>query len=268
MPTFYSIRKTLKTNTTYVMEKDRYFVIERIGTDVNGKVTVKVDGIPVAELHSTITPMAKTASNLFGPLELNDLYIVVPPERQLYLESSTSGNVAVYGKLVILAPGETVPTEHMTRYNAYDKRKLALLDVSYTVGSSFAADGEANIVDINPPTIEDWMFNRRVGISISGLSTTLTYGMLAVKFYFDGKALDLLLNTAGPHGIDVIHLPLPPTNSVNYEPFSFKEMNMLVPGGHTLSVILRNISGSTLTAASGQNIVARLMAIYERTIKG
>jgi len=267
MPTYYVIRKTMKTNTTYVMEKDRYFVIERIGTDVSGKVTAKVDGIPVAELHSLITPIAKTASNLFGPLELNDLFIVVPPERQLLFEAPSTGNVEIYGKLAILAPGETVPTEHLTRYNAYDKRKLALLDVSYTVGTSFASDQEVKIVDINPPTIEDWLFNRRVGVSVSGLSTSLTYGMIAIKFYFDGKALDLLLTQAGPHGIDVMQLPLPPTDTVNLEPFSFKEMNMLVPGGHTLSVVARNISGSALSAASGQNIVIRLMAIYERTIK-
>jgi len=267
MPAYYALRKTLKTNTTYIMEKDRYYVIERIGTDVSGKVTAKVDGIPVADINNLIAPLTKTRTNLHGPIDLGDLYIVVPPERQIVFEAPASGNVAIYGKLVVLSPGETIPTEHLTRYNAYDKRKLSYVDVSVTVGTSWAADQEVKVADITPPTIEDWEFFERVGVDVSGLSAALTYGQVGIKFLYDGKPLDLLLATAGLHGIDAMQIKLPPSSDVNYEPFSFKEMPLLVAGGHTLSVIARNISGSALSAASGQNIAIRFMAVYKRTIK-
>jgi len=268
MPSFYALRKTLKTNTVYIMEKDRYYVIERIGTDVSGRVTVKVDGIPVADIHNLIAPLARIRTNLFGPVDLRDLYIVVPPERQILFEAPASGNVAIYGKLVVLSPGESIPTEHLTRYNAYDKRKISYIDVSVTVGTSWAADQEVKIADITPPTIEDWNFNRRIGVSVTGLAAALTYGQVGIKFYFDGKPLDLLLATAGPHGVDAMQMPLPPTSEVNYDYFSLAEMPILVVGGHTLSFVARNISGGALSAATGQNITIRLMAVYERTIKG
>jgi len=267
MPSFYALRKTLKTNTTYTMEKDRYYVIEKIGTDVAGKVTAKVDGIPVVDIHNLIAPLTKSRTNLYGPLNLDDLYIVVPPERQLYFDAPSSGNVEIYGKLVVLSPGETIPTDHLARYNSYDKRKLSYIDVSVTVGTSWAADAEVKVADITPPTIEDWEFSKRVGVSVSGLSAALTYGQVGIKFLYDGKPLDLLLTVAGPHGIDAMQLQLPPTSDTNYEPFSFSEMPVLVAGGHTLSVIARNISGSALSAASGSNIAVRFMAVYKRNIK-
>jgi hypothetical protein len=64
VPAVYKLQKILKTNTTYEMEKDRYYVIKRIGTDAAAKVTAKVDGIPVLDIFSTIAPIAKTSSNV------------------------------------------------------------------------------------------------------------------------------------------------------------------------------------------------------------
>jgi len=268
MPTFYYLKKILKTGTTYVMEKDRYYVIKRIGTDASSKVTVKVDGIPVVDIVSTIAPIAKASSNTLGPLDLGEYFIVVPPERQLYFDSSASANVYIEGDLVVLSPGEVVPTDHMARYNTYNNRKITYIDASVTVGTSWSAGVEQKIVDIAPPTIEDWLFDSFAGVSVSGLSTTQTYGQISIKFYYDGKPFDLLLATAGPHGIESLKMPLPPTDSSEKEPFTFKEKPIIVVGGHTLTVNAMNISGSTLSAASGSNIAIRFVALYKRIIKG
>jgi hypothetical protein len=268
MPTTYFLKKILKTGTTYVMEKDRYYVIKRIGTDSTAKVTVKVDGIPVLDIFNLIAPIAKISSNLNGPLDLQDYFIVVPPERQLLFESSASANVYIEGDLVVLSPGEVVPTEHMARYNTYNNRKITYVDTSVTVGTSWSAGVEQKIVDIAPPTIEDWLFDSFAGVSVSGLSTTQTYGMVSIKLYYDGKPFDLLLQTAGPHGIESLKMPLPPTDSAEKEPFTFKEKPIIVVGGHTLTVNAVNISGSALLAATGSNITVRFVAIYKRIIKG
>jgi len=267
MPSVYKLQKVLKTNVTYEMEKDRYYVIKRVGTDAAAKVTVKVDGIPVLDMFSTIAPIAKTSSNVLGPIELGEYFIVVPPERKLLFESSASANVYIEGDLVVLAPGESIPTEHLTRYNAYASRKITYVDTSVTVGTSWAAGQEVKVADLTPPTIEDWIFDSFAGVSVSGLSAAQTYGQINVKFYYDGKPLDLLVATAGPHGIEILKMPLPPTDSAEKEPFSFKDKPIAVVGGHTLTVTAINVSGSALSAATGANIVVRFVAFYKRIIK-
>jgi hypothetical protein len=268
MPAIYILKKILKTNTTYTMEKDRYYVIKKIGTDASSKVTVKVDGIPIIDIFSTIAPVARTGSNELGPLDLGDYYIVVPPERQLLFESSGSGNVYIEGELIVLLPGETVPTEHLTRYNTYANRKITYLDTSVTVGTSWPAGQEVKIADITPNTIEDWLFDGFAGVAVSNLASAQTYGQVNIKFYYDGKPFDLLLSIAGPQGIESLKMPLPPNNSAEKEPFSFKDKPVTVVGGHTLTVTAINVSSSSLSAATGQNIAVRFVAIYKRIIKG
>ena len=168
MPSYYYLKKVLKTNVTYEMEKDRYYVIKKVGTDATAKVTVKVDGIPVLDIFNMIAPIAKTSSNTLGPIDLGEYFIVAPPERKLLFESSASANVYVEGDLVVLAPGESIPTEHLTRYNAYASRKITYTDVSVTVGTSWAAGQEVKVADLTPPTIEDWIFDSFAGVSVTG----------------------------------------------------------------------------------------------------
>jgi hypothetical protein len=268
MPAYYYLRKTLKTNTTYTMEKDRYYVINKIGTDASAKVTAKVDGIPVVDFFNLIAPVAKTTSNVLGPLDLGEYYIVVPPERKLVFESSASANVYIEGKLVVLSPGESIPSEHLTRYNAYTTRKISYIDTTVTVGASWPAGQEVKIADITPPTIEDWILDSYMGVSVTGLSTTQTYGQVNIKMYYDGKPLDLLLTVAGPQGIESLKMPLPPTNAAEMEGFSFKDIPVAVVGGHTFTVTAINVSGGALSAATGSNIAVRLVAVYKRIIKG
>lgn len=267
MPATYFLRKILKTNTTYEMEKDRYYVIKRVGTDTASKVTAKVDGIPVLDIFNMVAPIAKTSSNLNGPLDLEEYFIVVPPERKLIFESSATANVFIEGDLVVLSPGESIHTEHLTRYNAYANRKITYVDTSATVGASWSANQEVKVADLTPPTIEDWIFDGFAGVSVTGLSATQTYGQINVKFYYDGKPLDLLVATAGPHGIESLKMPLPPTATTDFVPFTFKDKPATVVGGHTLTVTAINVSGSSLSAAAGQDIVVRFVAVYKRIIK-
>jgi len=267
MPAIYILKKVLKTNVTYEMEKDRYYVIKRVGTDTTSKVTVKVDGIPVLDIFTTIAPVAKTSSNLLGPLDLGEYFIVVPPERKLLFESTASANIYIEGDLVVLSPGEAIPSEHLARYNTYASRKITYVDTSVTVGASWPAGQEVKVDDITPPTIEDYIFDNYAGAAVSNTSTALMYGQVTIKLYYDGKPLDLLVTSAGPHGIEVLKMPLPPTATAEFEPFSFREKPIAVVGGHTLTVTAINVSGATLSAASGQNIAVRFVAVYKRIIK-
>jgi len=267
MPAVYFLKKTLKTNVTYEMEKDRYYVIRKVGTDSAGKVTCKVDGIPVVDVFNTIAPIAKTSSNQLGPIDLAEFFVVVPPERKLLFESATSANVFIEGDLVVLSPGEAIPTEHLTRYNAYASKKTTYVDASVVVGSSWPAGQEVKVADLTPPTIEDWVFDGFAGVLVSGTAAALAHGQVTIKLYYDGRPLDLLVATAGPHGIEVLKMPLPPADTTEEEGFSFKDKPITVVGGHTLTVSAINVSGGALSAATGQNISVRFVAVYKRIIK-
>jgi hypothetical protein len=62
-------------------------------------------------------------------------------------------------------------------------------------------------------------------------------------------------------------MPLPPTATAGFEPFTFKDKVIYVVGGHTLTATAINVSGAALSAAAGQNIIVRFVAIYKRIIK-
>jgi len=74
---------------------------------------------------------------------------------------------------------------------------VQFVDVSATVGTSWAAGQEIKVTDITPPTIEDWILDSFAGVSVSGTSAAIGYGQISIKFYYDGKPLDLLLTSAG-----------------------------------------------------------------------
>ena len=268
MPATYYLKKIIPANTLVEMELDRYWIIERVGTNISDTVTIEVDGIPAAKIHSTLAPIARTSSNLFGPIDLRDLYIVVPPQRKFYARSATAGSIYVEGKLAVLAPGETISTEHLARYNTYQSRKLGYYDYTLVIGASMVAGREYTVASITPAAIEDHILKMRAGVSISNTATALSYGQVAVKFYYDGKPLDQISLDIRRHGIDLIKMPLPSTATVEFEPFTFADLPILVNGGHTLEVRVVNVSGSDIAAASGQQITARFMAFYERIVKG
>jgi len=267
MPITYLLKKVVPANTLVEMELDRYWVIERVGTNIADAVTIEVDGVPAVKIHSTLAPIAKTNSNLFGPVSLKDLYIVVPPQRKFYARSATSGSIYIEGKLVVLAPGEGIPTDHLARYNAMASRKLEYYDYTLSIGATMSAGKEYTVAAITPTTIEDHLLNRNAGVSIVNTASALTYGQVAVKLYYDGKPLDQIALDIRRHGIEVLKMPLPPTATAEFEPFTFADLPILVNGGHTLEVRVVNVSGSDIPAATGQNITARFMAFYERTIK-
>lgn len=262
------MKKTIPTNTLIEMELDRYWLIERVGTNVDGMVTLEVDGIPAVDIHGLLAPMAKSNSNLFGPVALKDLYLVVPPHRKLLARSAASGKVYIEGKLMVLSPGEAIPTEHLARYSAMVNRKLSFYDCSATIGASMDPGKEYVVCSITPPTIEDHLLNRVAGISITGTASPVDYGQIAVKFYYDGKPLDQIGMAVSYHGLDVMKMPLPPIADKDLELFSFADMPVMISGGHKFEVRVVNVSGATISATTGANIAVRFMAFYERTIKG
>jgi len=263
MAKIYSLDKILSTNTTYTMEEDRYFVIRKIGVGTTSDVTVNVDGTPCGTFISTVAPLHKTSSNLLGPVDLSRHFIVVPPERKLLFSSSASASVRIVGDLVVLSPGESVLGEHMDRYNSQFNSYITYVSGSYSLGTDVAwADGtEYTVYSLTPATIEEYMFNNFVGVTIENLSATLSEGDVGIRFFLDGVPFDQLTSNPGQFGIDALSMPAPPADTTEEIPFTLEKFPISVLGDHTFEIKARNTSGGSLSPSSGTSITITVYAL-------
>ena len=89
MPEYFKLDKVIAQGTTYETPPDRGYIIEKIGTNASGPVKLLVDGAPVVVLDITLANIVKTGGNLFGPVELGEYYVVIPPNTKFSVEGST-----------------------------------------------------------------------------------------------------------------------------------------------------------------------------------
>jgi len=86
---------------------------------------------------------------------------------------------------------------------------------------------------------------------------------LSIRFYVEGIPLDFVLEKTATGGIDFLSAPYPPTETSEHEAFSLKDYPIEVLGDHTLSVKARNISGASITPATGTSLNFDIACIVE-----
>lgn len=259
------LKKTYSTNTDYKTGIYDALIIERIGASVDVSV-IKIDGREIAGIDSVLQPTRKHSDNLFGPFDLKDLYLVIPPSKPFRFESSASGKVVVEGKHIILEPGEGVPSDVVSRYGNQDKTYYTPFTLSTTLpaNASIAPGASVKIGELVPSRIERYIFDNIAGFSITNYNLN-DYGILALRFVYDGRVLDSLETTVGPAGIDAFEMPLPPRTTTNMEPFSFEEFPLVVEPNHKLEIYAVNISGSSISPPSGQSLTLTFEAMVRKT---
>lgn len=258
MVTYYKLDKVFVQGTTYELPKDRFYVIERIGTDQNTDTFLKVDGVDLGGIISRLAPLNSTSSNEAPPLDLGPLKYVVPPEKQFSVQGAAGAKMRCIGRIGVLAPGETMPGEYLARFNAQGKHYYDWIQFSKAYETNYTwADGEEiEIGSLTPKTVEKYIFNNIVECE-SGVSS-LAWGQAGLVIDLEGTRLDILTSVPGKKGIDLMSLPRPPVyNGVNV-PGSFKEFPIVVEGDRTISFKFINVSGGNLTvvAATDQWIEA------------
>jgi len=263
MVEYYKLDKVLSVGTTYRTPPDRFYVIKKIGTDASSDCYLKIDGVDTGPIISTVAPMHKTSSNLLGPLDLGDLYYVIPPNKTFTVEGPSGAKMRIIGLIGKLAPGEAIPGQFAARFNAQGKHYLTYVQGSYSVGTDVAwsADVEYEVYSLTPRTIEVYNFNNVAMASVAGGS--FNEGQIALRLYYDGTPLDMLTSEPGPKGIDVLSMPHPPADSTEEEPFTFADKPIQVLGDHTFTVKAVNVSGGTLTPATGSSWTITFTAIVE-----
>ena len=247
MVEYYKLDKILTVGTTYQMPPDRFYVIRKIGTDDTSAIKLVIDGVETGEITQAVAPIHKTSSYLFGPVDLGDLYYVVPPDKTFEVEGTASKHMRVIGQIGKLAPGEAMPSQHLARFNAQGKHYLAYVSdsLSFSASGTWAAGIEQELYSLTPKTVETYIFNNYVGIDVSG--DTFSAGDIGVRFFIDGTPLDMLTSDPGHKGLDLLSFPAYDDVATNEVPFSLKDLPINVLGDHTFTIKLINNTGSTYT---------------------
>lgn len=260
---YYKLDKIFVANTNHRAEDDKIYVITKIGTDLSD-VKPSVAGQKIGALSSDFAPLHKTSSNLLGPFDLKDLFIVVPPRKVLKFESGSSGKVRAIGKIIELEPGESIPNDLLARFDAHGKNYWTYSLTTKTLGTDEAvADGqEIEIVSLKPTTIEKYVFDSLVMLLITGGS--FSEGDFALRIYVDDKPLDILEAAMGKKGIDALSLPYPPASTTEEIPFTLADLPIEIPGDHTITFKVVNVSGGSLAPSSGSAWSFKLLVVYKR----
>jgi len=257
--------KYLAQGTTYKTHEREAWIIQYIGTDSSSAGKLVIDNKPTGNIVTTVAPLRQVATNLLGPLNLGDLYYVVPSETEIYWDGASGSVCRVLGTKIILEPGETLGEPYITRFKRQNYEYITYVEDSYSHGTNttWTADDENEVYSLTPSTIERYVFDGPVMVDVSNLSTTLDENNFYIRFYLDNLPLENIYGTNIYGGVDVMSMPRPPNTTDGMVPFTLKETPIEVLGDHTLSIRAINVSGGDLTPATDTSITITVTAIVK-----
>jgi hypothetical protein len=270
MVDYYKLDKIFVQGATYQTPNDRFYVIKKVGTDATSDCYLKIDGVDTGAIISDVAPLHRTSSNLLGPLDLGDLYYVVPPNKTFTVEGPSGAKIRAIGLIGKLAPGEALPAQYASRFTEQGKHYLTYDTATATLaaaGANWAADAETDVYSLTPKTVEKYIFNNVVMAKVENAATAPSEGDVAIRFYLEGTPLDILTTEPGKKGIDLYSAPYPPADTTEEEPFTLKDLPIGVPGDNTFEIKFVNTSGAAIAASTAAAMTATVAVIVEY-IKG
>jgi len=254
---------------TYYTGKREFYVIKKLGTDAASDTHLNIDNKPGGDLVSLVAPLHRTSSNVLGPVNLGNFYLVIPPNTKFFVEGASGAKMRLIGIQGELEVGEALPADLAARFSNQHNAYVTHLSGSVSLGAdvALAADAEKEILSLTPKTIEKYILAYPVEGSVDNY--TAAEGDLAYRFYLDNSPLDILTSAPGKvrGGVDLLSIPRPPADASEEYPFSLADIPLEVLGDHTLSVRVRNTKGADIAPAAGTSLVFYFdsLAIYVRT---
>jgi len=266
MVEYYKLDKVFVQGANYQLPNDRFYIIRKIGTDADSDTYLKIDGVDTGAIISDIAPLHKTSSNLLGPLDLKDLFYVVPPNKVFTVEGPSGAKVRCIGEIGKLAPGEAIPGNFASRFTDQGKHFLTYQSGTATLaaaGGSWAADAENSVIELTPKTIETVRFNNVLMGKVENSAAAIADGQVAIRIYLEGTPLDILTAEPGMKGIDILACPYPPADGTEEEPFSLEDRAIEVLGDRTVKLTVMNVSGAAISASTAADMTATITAVVE-----
>lgn len=270
MVDYYKLDKIFEQGVTYQTPNDRFYVIKKIGTDGSTDTKLVIDGVETGAIISDVAPLHKTSSNLLGPLDLGDLYYVVPPNKTFYVSGPSGAKMRCIGIIGRLAPGEAMPAQYASRFAEQGKHYLTYDTATATLaaaGANWAADAETEVYSLTPKTVEKYIANSVVMAKLSNPASTPSEGDVAIRFFLEGTPLDILTTEPGKKGVDLYSCPYPPADTTEEEPFTLADRPIEINGDNTFEIKAVNTSGSAIAASSTAAMTLTVALILEY-IKG
>jgi len=257
------LNKTLKYGVSYRTHPRVAYKISKIGTNSTSGARLKVENRSLGEIITNIAPEFKTNSTIVGPLDLGDLFYVIPPDTDFIIEGSSGDRIHVIGDIILLDPGEGLGADLLDRFHKQDKHYLTYVAGSYAFGTDEAwANGvEVELLTLTPKTIEKYIFKYPVFLEIS--NATISPGDVVINIYLDDTPWEYLESTNLAKGIDAYDIPAYNDISKNEVPFTLEHYPIELVGDHTLKVTVKNISGADITPPTGSAISLALYMVTE-----
>jgi len=258
----YKLDKVFVQGITYKLPNDRFYVIRRIGTDQESPVRLVIDGVETGAISNIVAPLYKTYTKLLQPLDLGDLFYVVPNNKQFIVDGPAGAKMRCIGQMGILAPNEVMPPSYVSRFMEQGRRYLMWSQGSklYTSDYTWRSDEEISIYMLTPKTNEQYILNNICQVQ-TGVAN-LADGAVGMRVYLEGRILDILTSEPGKKGLDCKYMPRPPVYNGVDTPFSFADWPITVGGDQTLELRLVNVSGGNLTVSATLNQYVDLVVEY------
>jgi len=253
----------IKEGTTYETGKRVAYIVRRIGTDSTTDAYLEIEEKKTGVIDSDVAPLHVTSTNHLGPLNLGDLYYVIPPETKFRVVGASGCKMRLIGDIIQLKSGEDLGAPFTSRFDAQFSHFLTKVSGTLTLATDevFKKDEERTIYSIKPSTIETYKFNNFIGVTGSG--DTISEGDFSIVFYYDGNPMEYLTTSGFGPGIDIMSLPLPPSATTEEMPFTLADRPITVEPDHEFVIKIRNISGADKAPAAGSAWTFTLKAIAE-----
>jgi len=167
----------------------------------------------------------------------------------------------------MLEPGESMPADLLSRYEAQPDHKYKLyMPATVTLPTSWTEGLEEELWDVTPTSIETLTLNHRAGIQIvvTGVPEPME-GEMGVRLKLDGAYLDNLDSATARFGIDLYYFPMPPTDTTNMMGFSFCEHPITINPDINFKVIVRNVKGADVTFTTAPQYRWHALVEYKKS---
>jgi len=261
----FPLDKIVPAGTTFQTDKREAFIISWIGTNSATDGTLRVEDKRVITIKELVAPLRTKGTNLLGPLDLGDFYIVIPPETKYVWDAPSGTALRIIGTKVQLDPLEQLGEPYTTRYKRQFNEGIVYLEGTYShgVNAEWIAGLEREVLSIRPSTIEKYVFNSVVMASVENVSGGVNEGDWGITFYLDGQPLEYIHHDGEKRGIEALSMPRPPTTTTEMEAFTLENYPIELTSDHELSIRAVNNSGVSKTPPSGASITVTVTILAQ-----
>jgi len=265
MVKYFKLDKVFSAGSDYRVEDDKYYIIHKIGTDATSDIYFTYDRWSSPAIFDVVAPLRKSTTNLLGPLDLGDLYFVLPPKVPFSIVGPAGRFLRFIGNIGGLAPGEVIPSPHLARYDVEPKLNRRYVQYTYSHGTdvSWPAGSEVTIASLTPTVREKFLLNNVLMLAVANI--TIGSGDAGLIFQKDTERFDIVRTEMGHLGIDALACPRPPASG-NMIPFSLADKPIEVLKEEVLKFIIRNNTTAAWTPAAGTSIIWTLTFICDYMI--